>query len=74
MAADVIPPPAIIFSGPHMHSGTLDLHSILTRSLIQRSSMPGRPQILNRQDGEAQVTSWGFKDVFTWTDGRYALV
>lgn len=26
----------------------------------------------SRRDAESEVRSWGFKHVFTWTDGPYA--
>lgn len=28
----------------------------------------------SRKDSEAQVRSWGFSHVFTWTDGSYVFV
>ncbi|KAK0749553.1 hypothetical protein B0T18DRAFT_365135 [Schizothecium vesticola] len=34
--------------------------------------MPKFPQRSQRDDAEAQVRSWGFSHVFTWTDGPSA--
>lgn len=56
---------------PQQHSQhTCDpSHPLFWRDRKSRSKMPTKPK--SRREAEAEVRSWGFSHVFTWTDSPY---